>query len=113
MGGFVRARLFNAFTLTEAYIDELAESVYQCTACRRCKSACPMGVDHGLITHLARWILAEVGVIPKALSAAFSAAVVCPTEQIPQILPVICGASVMCLPVSITSKNRGDSTICS
>jgi Fe-S oxidoreductase len=26
-----------------------------------------MGIDHGLITHLSRWLLAEVGVIPKAL----------------------------------------------
>jgi Fe-S oxidoreductase len=31
---------------------------------------CPMGVDHGMITHLARWILAEVGITPKALVVA-------------------------------------------
>jgi hypothetical protein len=29
-----------------------------------------MGVDHGLVTHLARWLLSEVDVIPKALLVA-------------------------------------------
>ncbi|MFC1601325.1 (Fe-S)-binding protein [Candidatus Sumerlaeota bacterium] len=65
--GVFRARLFGGWSLTDDYIDELAEAVYRCTACRRCKAACPLGIDHGLITHLARWVLAEVGVIPKAL----------------------------------------------
>jgi Fe-S oxidoreductase len=32
-----------------------------------------MGIDHGLVTHLGRWLLAEVGVIPKALVAAVRA----------------------------------------
>jgi Fe-S oxidoreductase len=70
LGGTIRARLHNSFTLTDAYIDEMAEAVYRCTACRRCKFGCPMGVDHGLMTHLARWILAEVGIVPKALVVA-------------------------------------------
>jgi len=70
LSGLFRARLWNAFTLTDEHIDELAEAVYQCTACRRCKFACPMGIDHGLITHLARWILAEIDIIPKALLVA-------------------------------------------
>jgi len=65
--GIVKARLLGGFTLTDGYLDELAEAVYRCTACRRCKSSCPMGIDHGLVTHLARWLLAEIGVIPKAL----------------------------------------------
>jgi Fe-S oxidoreductase len=68
--GAVRSRLFNSFTLTDAYIDQLAEAVYRCTACRRCKFSCPMGVDHGLMTHLSRWILAEIGIVPKALVVA-------------------------------------------
>lgn len=55
------------FTLTDEYIDQMAEAYYRCTACRRCKLSCPMGIDHGLVTHLARWILAEVDIIPKAL----------------------------------------------
>jgi hypothetical protein len=29
-----------------------------------------MGIDHGLVTHLARWLLAEIDVIPKALVVA-------------------------------------------
>ena len=68
--GHWRARMFGGFTLTDEYIDEMAEAYYRCTACRRCKAACPQGIDHGLVTHLARWILAEVEVIPKALVVA-------------------------------------------
>ncbi len=68
--GMLRARFFNGFTLTDEYIDHMAEAYYRCTACRRCKFACPMGVDHGLMTHLARWILAETGIVPKALVVA-------------------------------------------
>jgi Fe-S oxidoreductase len=70
VGGLLRARLGGSFTLTDAYLDELAEAFYRCTACRRCKASCPIGVDHGLITHLARWLLAEIRVVPKALVVA-------------------------------------------
>jgi Fe-S oxidoreductase len=45
----------------------MAESFYNCTACRRCFFECPMGIDHGLITHLARYILSEIGIAPRAL----------------------------------------------
>ncbi|MBI4881344.1 MAG: (Fe-S)-binding protein [Planctomycetes bacterium] len=66
--GVFKARLLGGgFTLTEEYIDRMGENFYRCTACRRCKLTCPMGIDHGLITHLARWLLAEVKLIPKAL----------------------------------------------
>ena len=65
--GVAKARLFGGFTLTDEYLDEMAEEYYRCTACRRCKATCPIGIDHGLITHLARWLLAEIEVIPKAL----------------------------------------------
>ncbi len=68
--GALKARLSNAFVLTDEYIDEMAEAFYRCTACRRCKLSCPMAIDHGLITHLGRWLLAEVGVTPKALVVA-------------------------------------------
>jgi len=68
--GLLKGRLTNAFKLTDEYLDELADAVYQCTACRRCKSACPMGIDHGLVTHLARWALSEIDIIPKALLVA-------------------------------------------
>lgn len=68
--GTLKARLGAGFELDEAAINTLAEEVYRCTACRRCKLECPMGIDHGLITHLARWVLAEVGIVPKALVVA-------------------------------------------
>ena len=68
--GILKARLCGGFTLTDVYLDELGEAVYRCTACRRCKSTCPMGIDHGLVTHLARWLLSEIDVIPKALLVA-------------------------------------------
>jgi len=70
VGGNLRARLGSPFTLTEEYINRMAEEYYRCTACRRCKAECPMGVDHGLITRLGRWTLAEVGITPKALVVA-------------------------------------------
>jgi len=68
--GMLKARLFGGFTLTDEYLDRMAEAYYRCTACRRCKDTCPMGVDHGLVTHLSRWLLAETEVIPKALVVA-------------------------------------------
>jgi Fe-S oxidoreductase len=68
--GILQARLGRGFILTDDYLDQMAESYYRCTACRRCKSTCPMGIDHGLITHLSRWLLAEIDVIPKALLVA-------------------------------------------
>lgn len=71
--GALKARLSNGFVLTDEYLDQMAESFYRCTACRRCKLTCPMGIDHGLVTHLARWLLAEVGVVPKALVVAVRA----------------------------------------
>jgi Fe-S oxidoreductase len=68
--GVLKARLGRGFVLTDEYLDEMAEAFYRCTACRRCKSTCPMGIDHGLITHLSRWLLAEIDIIPKALLVA-------------------------------------------
>ena len=65
--GLVKARVYDYFRLTEDYIDKMAEAYYRCTACKRCKLSCPLGLDHALVTHLARWILAEIDIIPKAL----------------------------------------------
>ncbi len=70
ISGMIRTRLWNGFTLTDDYIDQLAEELYHCTACRRCKFFCPMGIDHGMITHIGRWALAEIGIVPKALVVA-------------------------------------------
>jgi Fe-S oxidoreductase len=68
--GAVFSALGSGYTLTDDDIDEMAERFYRCTACRRCKMACPMGIDHGLMTHLGRWILSEIGIVPKALVVA-------------------------------------------
>ncbi len=67
IGGAIRARLTSGFELTEEIIDDMLDVFYRCTACRRCTSECPLGVDHGMITRLARYILSLIGIVPKAL----------------------------------------------
>ncbi|MCB2198871.1 (Fe-S)-binding protein [bacterium] len=68
LGGWMRSQ-FNthAFELTEEIILEMADVFYRCTACRRCTLECPMGMDHGLITRLGRYILSLAGISSKAL----------------------------------------------
>ena len=60
-------RMLSGEALSEEKIDEMAECFYRCLACRRCTLECPMGIDHGLITHVARYILSEAGIAPKGL----------------------------------------------
>ena len=67
MGGMLRGRVLGSGHLTDEKIEEMAESFYNCTACRRCVNDCPAGIDHGLITHLGRYILSEIGIAPRAL----------------------------------------------
>jgi len=67
LSGWFQSRLSKGFELTEDRIAEMAELFYRCTACRRCTSECPMGVDHGLMTRLGRYILSLIGIVPKAL----------------------------------------------
>jgi len=66
-GGFRRLTPDNA--LGNGKIDEMAELFYRCTACRRCSIDCPLGIDHGLIAHLGRYVLSEAGIAPKGLVA--------------------------------------------
>lgn len=54
-------------SLSNEKIDEMAELFYRCTACRRCSLDCPLGIDHGLIAHLGRYVLSEAGIAPKGL----------------------------------------------
>jgi Fe-S oxidoreductase len=68
--GVLQSKLTGTAYLTEERIAELARSVYRCTGCRRCAFDCPMGIDHGLITRLARYILSELDIAPKALVVA-------------------------------------------
>jgi len=70
LGGMIYGRVFGTGFLTDAEIDAMAEAFYRCTACRRCNLECPMGLDHGLITRLGRYILSEMGIVPKALVVA-------------------------------------------
>jgi Fe-S oxidoreductase len=68
VAGVLRARLLGDPGLTDDKVQEMAEAFYNCTACRRCHFECPMGIDHGLLTHLGRYILSEIGIIPRALA---------------------------------------------
>ncbi|MEJ2720283.1 MAG: (Fe-S)-binding protein [bacterium] len=43
--GLLKAPLFDDFRLTDEYIDRMAEAYYRCTACKRCKYSCPLGID--------------------------------------------------------------------
>ena len=67
VGGAIRGRLLDNGELTNEKIEEMAESFWNCTACRRCTLECPVGIDHALITHLGRFILSEIGIAPRAL----------------------------------------------
>jgi Fe-S oxidoreductase len=67
ISGMLQGRVFGDPGLGDNQIQEMAESFYNCTACRRCSIECPMGIDHGLITHLGRYILSEIGIAPRAL----------------------------------------------
>ena len=67
LGGMLKGRLSGSGYLTDDDIQEMAESFWNCTACRRCSNECPSGIDHGLITHLGRFILSEIGISPRAL----------------------------------------------
>ena len=65
--GWLRHALFGADPLADETIDEMAELFYRCTACRRCNLECPLGIDHGLMARLGRYILSEIGIAPKGL----------------------------------------------
>ena len=67
ISGILRGRILGDPGLTDEKIQEMADSYYNCTACRRCHFECPMGIDHALVTHLARYILSEIGIAPRAL----------------------------------------------
>lgn len=67
MSGSLIGRLTGTGHLTDEKIQQMAESFWNCTACRRCTIECPVGIDHALITHLGRFILSEIGIAPRAL----------------------------------------------
>jgi Fe-S oxidoreductase len=65
--GKILSQLIPESSLSNEKIDEMAELFYRCTACRRCTLDCPLGIDHGLIAHLGRYVLSEAGIAPKGL----------------------------------------------
>ncbi len=67
IAGLLRGRLTGKGHLTDDTIEEMAATMWNCTACKRCTLECPAGIDHGLIAHLARYILSEIGIAPRAL----------------------------------------------
>lgn len=67
VSGLLRGRILGDPGLTDEKIQEMADSFWNCTACRRCVRYCPMGIDHGLVTHLGRYVLSEIGITPRAL----------------------------------------------
>ncbi len=67
VSGALRGRIFGDQGLTDADIETMSDTFYDCTACRRCHFECPQGIDHGLVTHLGRYILSEIGIVPRAL----------------------------------------------
>ncbi len=67
LGGKVWGGLTGRGDLTDEKLQELAGSVWNCTACRKCTLECPSGIDHGLLTHLARYVLSELDIVPRAL----------------------------------------------
>ena len=68
ISGILRGRILGDPGLTDERVQEMAESFYNCTACRRCHFECPMGIDHAMMTHLGRYILSEIGIVPRALA---------------------------------------------
>ena len=70
IGGWFRSKITGDTGMTDSDIDEMAELLYRCTACKRCTLECPLGIDHGLLTHLGRWILGELRIVPKGLEIA-------------------------------------------
>jgi len=67
LAGLLKGRLLGKGHLTDEMIEEMADSFWNCTACKRCTLECPAGIDHALITHLGRYILSEIGIAPRAL----------------------------------------------
>ncbi|MBD3169778.1 MAG: hypothetical protein GF307_09875 [candidate division Zixibacteria bacterium] len=67
LAGSLQGRITGKGAINDAIIEEMAESFWNCTACRRCTLECPVGIDHALITHLGRFILSEIGIAPRAL----------------------------------------------
>ncbi|TET39279.1 MAG: (Fe-S)-binding protein [Planctomycetota bacterium] len=61
-GGLVGARDYR-----EGELEEWVEHFYTCTACRRCATYCPFGIDNSVLTRKGRAILEAAGLTPKIM----------------------------------------------
>jgi Fe-S oxidoreductase len=81
LAGKILGRLVGAQDLTEEMIDEMYESFYRCTMCRRCAPECPMGVDNSLITRIARVCLSAAEMVPNNFRVSVEAQLRGPTQN--------------------------------
>jgi len=65
LSGKLLGRLVGARELDEKMVDELLESVYRCSLCRRCNLECPMGIDNAFLARLGRVALSAAALAPK------------------------------------------------
>jgi len=59
--------LVDAHDFDPADIDEWAKRFYECTACRRCATFCPFGIDNSVLTRKGRGIADMVGKTPGTM----------------------------------------------
>lgn len=85
LGGWVESRVGRGRELTDDVVDDMAEVFWRCTACRRCTLECPLGIDHGLIARLGRYILAMAGISPHALQVSVREQLEGPTHNTSKI----------------------------
>ncbi len=59
--------LVGARDLTEEFLEEFRDLVYQCSMCRRCAMYCPFGVDNAVLIRALRTMLVAAGKAPASL----------------------------------------------
>lgn len=60
--------LYGVRDLSGEELDSWAETVYQCTLCRRCTIECPLGIDNASLISIGRQILVRTGRAPATLA---------------------------------------------
>ncbi len=48
-------------------VEKWVKMFYECTACRRCATYCPMGIDNSVITRKARQMMDQIGKTPERM----------------------------------------------
>jgi len=67
LGGKLLGELAGAHDYVEGEINGWIQSFYECTACRRCATFCPFGIDNSVITRKGRAIIHSLGLTPQRL----------------------------------------------